>query len=138
MSRVSSRCCLWSSPTGTRPACARGVCVARRASFSRLVEKNVRRHQHGVVEQPDANILALLACLLLILYHALEPVDGRRAIEQPCELGVRGDVTLRARVTWTRARGAEARADGPMTARAPQLRTWTNMRLFVGSMPAAR
>ena len=42
------------------------------------------------------HILALLACLLLILHHALEPVDGRRAIEKPRELGVRSDMTLRA------------------------------------------
>ena len=123
MSRVSSRCCLWSSPTGTRPACARVWHVTlshwRGAANerTRLVEKNVRRHQHGVVKQPDADVLALLARFLLVLYHALEPVDGRRAIEQPRELGVRGDVTLRAWVTWMRARGAEARADGLMTAR---------------------
>mmetsp|Transcript_14434 Transcript_14434/g.57521 ORF Transcript_14434/g.57521 Transcript_14434/m.57521 type:complete len:432 (+) Transcript_14434:1001-2296(+) len=59
-----------------------------------LVQQDVGRHEHGVVEEADADVLALLDGLFLVLDHALEPVHRCRAVEQPGEFGVRRDVRL--------------------------------------------
>ena len=40
------------------------------------------------------HVLALLDGLLLVLNHALQPVHGRHAVEEPGQLGVRLDVAL--------------------------------------------
>mmetsp|Transcript_50157 Transcript_50157/g.132002 ORF Transcript_50157/g.132002 Transcript_50157/m.132002 type:complete len:478 (+) Transcript_50157:177-1610(+) len=66
----------------------------------RLVEQDVRRHQHRVAKQAHANRLAvararfLLRLLLLELDHALQPAHRRRAVEQPRQLRVRRHVRL--------------------------------------------
>ena len=54
-----------------------------------LVEQDVGRHQHGVLQQAVADGF-LLGGLGLVLRHALQPADRRDAGEHPGELGVRG------------------------------------------------
>ena len=78
MSRASSRCWRWSSPTGTRVG---------------VVGEDVGGHQHRVVEQPDAHRLLALG-LLLELGHPPQLAEGGDAVEDPGELGVRGHVAL--------------------------------------------
>ena len=60
----------------------------------RLIEQDVGRHQHRIVEEADRRVLAVLARLLLELGHAVEPAHARHAIERPGELGVLGDAAL--------------------------------------------
>mmetsp|Transcript_14616 Transcript_14616/g.61732 ORF Transcript_14616/g.61732 Transcript_14616/m.61732 type:complete len:347 (+) Transcript_14616:1728-2768(+) len=60
----------------------------------RVVEQDIARHEHRIVQQSHAHVLARLTRLLLELDHLLEPADWRRAVEQPAQLGVRRHVRL--------------------------------------------
>ena len=53
-----------------------------------VVQKDVCRHEHGIVEQADRDVVALLHRLFLELDHALKPVQGRDAIQQPAQFAV--------------------------------------------------
>src|SRR3546814_9706203 len=46
-------------------------------NMGRLVEQNVGSLQHGIDEQANAGTLAVLACLVLELRHAIEPTHAR-------------------------------------------------------------
>ena len=59
-----------------------------------VVEQDVGRHQHRVVEQPHRDVVALLEGLFLELDHALEPVKRRDAVEQPAEFAMGGHLAL--------------------------------------------
>ena len=54
-----------------------------------LVEQNIGRHQHGVLQQAVADRF-LFGGLGLVLRHALQPAHRRDAGEHPGKLGVRG------------------------------------------------
>ena len=58
----------------------------------RPIGEDVGRHQVRIDVEPDGRVLAVLAGLLLELRHAVEPAEPRDAIEDPGELGVRGDL----------------------------------------------
>ena len=63
-----------------------------------VVQHDVGHHEHGVVEEPDAQrldpVVALLRELVLELGHAAQLAERRHAVEQPGELGVGAHVTL--------------------------------------------
>ncbi len=79
ISRISSTCWRWSSPTGTSVA---------------PVGEHVGGHQHRVEEERRRDQLALLRRLLLELVHAVEVAVGGDRREQPGQLGVLADVGL--------------------------------------------
>ena len=58
------------------------------------IDQNVGRHQVRIGVEPDRDVLAILAGLLLELGHAVEPAQPRDAIEHPGEFGVLGDLAL--------------------------------------------
>ena len=70
----------------------RGLVLAHRHPAG-LVDDDVSRLQHGVVEQPHAVVDALLA-LLLVGGRALQPADRHDRVEDPHQLGVLGEVRL--------------------------------------------
>ena len=59
----------------------------------RVVEQDVRRHEHRVGEEADTDRLLALA-LVLELRHAAQLAHGGRALEEPCQTRVLGDLTL--------------------------------------------
>ena len=59
-----------------------------------VIEKDVRRHQHGIVEQTDGDVVALFDRLLLELDHPLQPVQRGDAVEKPAKLAVGGHLAL--------------------------------------------
>ena len=59
----------------------------------RLVEEDVRAHQHRVGEEADGDVL-LAGALLLELGHPVEVAERRHVREIPGELGVLADVAL--------------------------------------------
>jgi hypothetical protein len=58
-----------------------------------LVQQDVRRHEHGVLEEAGEDVL-LLRPLVLELRHALEVPERRDVREVPRELGVLAHVAL--------------------------------------------
>ena len=54
----------------------------------RLVDADIRRHQHRIGVEADRRALLVLAALLLELGHAVEPAKARDAIEDPRQLGM--------------------------------------------------
>ena len=89
MSRVISRCCTWSWPTGTR---------------LRPVDEDVGRHQHRVGEQADGR--ARCPCdLVLVGVRPLEQAHAGDRREDPGQLGHLGHVRL---AEEGRLRGVEA------------------------------
>ena len=75
ISRASSRCWRWSSPTGH----------ARRA-----VEQDVGGLQHRVGEQPGVDVVGVVLGLVLELRHAAELAERRHRRQRPGQLGVLG------------------------------------------------
>src|SRR4030095_7482711 len=59
-----------------------------------LIKQNVGSHQHRIVEQADADILALLARLVFELSHSFQFRQTRRAIQNPGQFGVLSYVRL--------------------------------------------
>ena len=59
-----------------------------------IIEKNVRRHQHGIGEKPRVYVVFVLAALVLELCHAAQLPEHRIAAQHPGELCVLGHVTL--------------------------------------------
>src|SRR3546814_4570135 len=59
-------------------------------NMGRLVEQNVGSLQHGIDEQANAGTLAVLACLVLELRHAIEPTKPRGAIPKPGQFSMGG------------------------------------------------
>ena len=59
-----------------------------------VIEQDVGRHQHRVVEQAHRDVVALLEGLFLELDHALQPVERRDAVQQPAEFTVGGHLAL--------------------------------------------
>ena len=59
-----------------------------------VIEKDVRGHQHRVIQQAHGDLIALLQGLFLELDHPLQPVQRRDAVQQPGQLTVGGDVAL--------------------------------------------
>src|SRR3546814_16188542 len=59
-------------------------------NMGRLVEQNVGSLQHGIDEQANAGTLAVLACLVLELRHAIEPTHARGAIQKPGKFSMGG------------------------------------------------
>ena len=60
----------------------------------RLVQEDIRRHEHGVIHQPHVHVVGVLGALVLELRHAGELSRIGDGVEHPCELGVRGNVRL--------------------------------------------
>src|SRR5271155_4168956 len=60
----------------------------------RLVDENVRRHQHRVGIKTEAGHIAMFPGLLLELRHTVEPPERRQATEQPSQLSVSGNHAL--------------------------------------------
>ncbi len=60
----------------------------------RLVEQDVGGLEHGVGEQRDRGALAVLAGLVLELRHAVQPAHPGRAVQQPLQLGMGGNLGL--------------------------------------------
>ena len=50
-----------------------------------VIEKNVGRHQHGIVEQAYRDVVALFHRLFLELDHSLQPVQRGDAVQQPAQ-----------------------------------------------------
>src|SRR3546814_6035311 len=63
-------------------------------NMGRLVEQNVGSLQHGIDEQANAGTLAVLACLVLELRHAIEPTHARGAIQKPGKFSMGGHTGL--------------------------------------------
>ena len=61
--------------------------------FVGAVQYDVPGHENGIVEQSGGYALHP-GRLVLVLRHALQPSDGRNAVENPARLGVGGDVAL--------------------------------------------
>jgi hypothetical protein len=59
-----------------------------------LIKKDVRRHQHGIVKQADADVFLLLARLVFVLRHALEFRHAGDAVQNPRQFSVFGNVGL--------------------------------------------
>jgi hypothetical protein len=58
-------------------------------NMRRFVKQDVGRHQRGIGEQAQRDVLGILARrLVLVLRHALHPAHARHAVEHPGELGV--------------------------------------------------
>jgi len=53
-----------------------------------VIKKDVGRHQHGVIQQPNGHVVALLDRLLLELDHPLQPVERSDTVQEPAELGM--------------------------------------------------
>ena len=60
----------------------------------RLVQKNVCRHEHGVVHEPHIDVFGMLGALVLELRHARKFARVSDGIEHPRQLAVRGHVRL--------------------------------------------
>ena len=60
----------------------------------RLVEQDIRRHQHRIIEEADVDVVGVLGALILVLRHAAHFAHVGEAIEHPRKLGVRGNVAL--------------------------------------------
>ena len=53
-----------------------------------VIQKDVRCHQHRVIQQADRHVVPVFDGLLLELDHPLQPVQGGDAVQQPAELAV--------------------------------------------------
>ena len=60
----------------------------------RVIEKDVCRHQNGVIQKADGDVVPLFHGLFLELNHPLQPVERCHAVQQPAQLTVGGDLTL--------------------------------------------
>ncbi len=72
----------------------------------RAIGQNVGRHQVRIGIETDGCVLAVLAGLLLELRHAVEPAETRDAVEDPCQLRMRGHLALieQDALLWVEAR----------------------------------
>ena len=59
-----------------------------------VVEEDVGRHQHRVIQQAHRDLIPLFDGLLLELDHPLQPVQRRDAVQQPAQLAVGRYVAL--------------------------------------------
>ena len=60
----------------------------------RLIQQNIRRHEHGIIHEPHVDIIGMLLRFILKLRHALHfPHVGER-IQHPRKFGVRRDIGL--------------------------------------------
>ncbi|MBA7592891.1 hypothetical protein ES708_35093 [subsurface metagenome] len=59
-----------------------------------IVEQDIGRHQGRVIKEPNAHLLLVFGRFLLELGHALHPAHGDKAVENPGQLAVGGDVGL--------------------------------------------
>jgi hypothetical protein len=81
-----------------------------------VVEKDVRRHEHRVGEQPDGcALVAVPSRLVLELGHPAGLTEAGLAAEHPGELGVLGDVGLdeEDRALWVHTRSEELGRGAP-------------------------
>ena len=60
----------------------------------RLVEQNVRRHQHGVSKEAGSDVVCVLLGLLLELRHAAQLTELGIAAQNPAQLRVLGHMAL--------------------------------------------
>ncbi len=60
----------------------------------RTVKEDVRGHQNRIVKEPNMDVLRTPPDLALELRHALKVPHGRRAVQNPQQLGVGGNVRL--------------------------------------------
>ena len=86
-----------------------------------LVDDDVRRLQHGVVEQPHAVVDPFLA-LLLVGRGALQPADGHDRVEEPHQLGVLGEVGLADQSAALRVQADRQQVKHHVVRQLPQLR----------------
>ena len=59
-----------------------------------LIEQDIRHHEGRVGEEAGVDVVGVLRALVLELGHAGELAEHGVAVDDPAELGVRGDVTL--------------------------------------------
>ena len=59
-----------------------------------LIEQNVRRHEHGVGEESDVDIVRVLLGFVLELGHSRRLAELGVAVEYPRQLGVGADMAL--------------------------------------------
>ena len=76
-----------------------------------LIEQDVGGHQRRIVVETGADRLAVVTRLGLELCHAVQPSNRRKAVEDPRELGVLGDLRLQEERAALRidARGEQRR-----------------------------
>ena len=85
-----------------------------------VVEHDVGCHEHGIGEKAGGDRLGALA-LLLELGHAPQLAETRRALEQPAEPGVLGDVALHEHRADLRVEPAREEPGGGVEGTAAQL-----------------
>ena len=77
----------------------------------RLIQENVSRHENGVGQETDS-IASLTFGLFLELSHAGQFAIRRRALQQPTQLSVSGDMALHKHGRYTRVKAnGEQRCD---------------------------
>ena len=72
----------------------------------RLVEQNVRRHQHRVREESGGDVVGVLLGLLLELGHAAQLAELGIAAQNPAQLRVLGNVALNKQDALLRVQSA--------------------------------
>ncbi len=68
ISRLSSRCCFWSSPTSTGLS---------------LIQRDIRRHQHRIVKQTSVDVLGITRRFILTCRHAAQLAEVGIAVQCP-------------------------------------------------------
>ena len=84
------------------------------------VQYDVPGHENGIVEQSGGHALHS-GGLVLVLGHALQPADGRDAVENPARLGMGGDVALDEQRALVRAKTAGEQHRGQLAGLAAQI-----------------
>ncbi len=62
--------------------------------YVRLIEKDIRRHQHGIGEEPCIDIVCMSGRLVLELRHAVQLSHIGKAVQNPCQLRMAGYMRL--------------------------------------------
>ena len=73
-----------------------------------LIEKDIRRHKHGIGKQPRVYIVGVLGGFILKLGHPVQLPHVCEAIQYPCKLGVSRYMRL---VIYTALFRIESRSD---------------------------
>ena len=60
----------------------------------RLVEQDIRRHQHGVIHQPHIDVVGVAGALVFELRHTRELAGICDGVEYPCQFAMGGNVRL--------------------------------------------